>query len=145
MFSIFQTNNLVSRKWFLLGNKLSINLISIIKLKKNQSVKANFKLTMQATFNEGLYWYSRWNLSYTLKLISNSSHLTSRHNDVVTMLLRQSYLTSLQRLHIVAMETLDNVAKTTFLQRLFRRRHDETTLSSDVSIATIWQLQSDVG
>ena len=50
----------------------------------------------------------------------------SRRNDVVTTLLRSRFPTSLWRRHIVAMETLEDVAKTTSLQRLTKRRHNET-------------------
>ena len=52
--------------------------------------------------------------------------LPSRHKDVVTTLLGRRYQTSLWRCYIVAMEMLDDVAKTTSLQCLIKRRHNET-------------------
>ena len=52
--------------------------------------------------------------------------LPSRHKDVVTTLLRRRYPTSLWRRHIVAMETSDDVTKTTSFQRPIKRRHNET-------------------
>ena len=54
------------------------------------------------------------------------SLLPRRHNDIVTKLLWRHYPTSLWRRHMVAMETSNNVAKTTSLQRLIKRRHNET-------------------
>ena len=50
----------------------------------------------------------------------------NRHNDVITTLLRRCYPTSLWRRHIVAMETSDDIVKTTSLQRLIKRRRNET-------------------
>ena len=58
-------------------------------------------------------------------LVMTMEFSPSRHNGVVTTLLRRRYLTSLLRYHIVAMETSDDVAKTTSLQRLTRRRQNE--------------------
>ena len=81
-----------------------------------------------------------------------SESLPSWHNDVITTLLRRCYPTSLWRCHIVAMETLDDVAKTTSLQCLIlrdvimRRCNDVVFATlSDVSITTMQQLQTDVG
>ena len=62
----------------------------------------------------------------------------SRHNDVVTTLLHRRYPTSLWRHHIVAMETSDDVAKSTSLQRLFKRR-DIETLQRHCFCNVIWQ------
>ena len=50
----------------------------------------------------------------------------SRHNDVVTTLLRRRYPTSLSRRHLVAMETSNDVAKTMSLQCLIKRRCNKT-------------------
>ena len=50
----------------------------------------------------------------------------SRHSEVVTMLLRRQYPTPLWPRHIVAVEMLDDVAKTTLMQRLIRNCHNET-------------------
>ena len=73
----------------------------------------------------------------------------SRLNDVAT-LLRCHNPTLLWRRQIVAMETSDDVAKTMSLQHLIKRRHNERcsdivlATSSDISITTIWHLQSGV-
>ena len=75
---------------------------------------------------------------YLLSLIQN-----------VTTSLRRRYPTSLWSCHIVAMETSDEVAKTTYdvsiwetsLWRLYMRRWNDVVFatSPDVSIATIWR------
>ena len=82
--------------------------------------------------------------------INYFTYRPSRLNDVVKTLLRRRNRTPFWRRQVVAMETSDDVAKTTLLQHLIKRRHNErckdvvlATLSG-ISIATIWHLQSDI-
>ena len=82
--------------------------------------------------------------------INYFTYRPSRLNDVVTTLLQRRNPMPLWRCQIVAMETSDDVAKTMSLHHLIKRRHNERcndvvlALSSDISITTIWHLQSDV-
>ena len=91
------------------------------------------------------FWIEAYNFfsnGHIRKVISTLPNVVqmdpSRHKDVVTTLLRCHYPTLLWCRHIVAMETLGDIAKTTSLQHLMKRRHN------DDFTATIWQLQNDV-
>ena len=50
----------------------------------------------------------------------------SRHNDAFTTLLQRRYPALVSRRYVVAIETSDDVTKTTLLQRLIKRPHNET-------------------
>ena len=70
-------------------------------------------------------------LNFVLSVVKPSQlisllHYPSRHSEVVTILLRRHYPTLLWRRHIVAVEMLDDAAKTTLLQRLIKNRDNET-------------------
>ena len=70
-------------------------------------------------------------LNFVLSVVKPSQliwllHYPSRHSEVVTILLRRHYPTLLWCRHIVAVEMLDDVAKTTLLQGLIKNRNNET-------------------
>ena len=109
--------------WLVYGNELFLDYPAIFLKWHNKTklVPASFSCFLMKKNQVQIQ-----DMSSQSHRLTSFWHKPSRHNDVVTTLLRLRYPTLLWRCHIVAMETSDDVAKTTSLRRFIVRRHNET-------------------